>query len=107
MLPHGSSIVLSMLGSLLLLCCGLTAECKTRLLHVSPQPCAHKLTSPHALAGCRSPEAEKAVIQAKLLEAEAGLAEELGEAPAAHAADQPAAGVLHATYKKQLALAMC
>ena len=36
------------------------------------------------------------MIQAKLREAEAGLAEELGEAPAAHAGDGPAAGAQRA-----------
>lgn len=42
----------------------------------------------HAFRGRpRSPEAEKPVIRAKLQEAEAALAEELGEAPAARPAE--------------------
>lgn len=49
----------------------------------------------HAVRGRpRSPEAEKPVIRAKLREAEAALAEELGEAPAARPAERAsAAGV--------------
>lgn len=59
--------------------------------------CVLELASPGC---CRSPEAEKPVIQAKLREAEAGLAEELGDAPAAHAGNEPAAGAQRAAISK-------
>ena len=54
--------------------------------------------------GCRSPEAEKPVIQAKLREARAALAEELGDTPAARAAEGPATGVLCAAHDNRARL---